>query len=226
VGSITAIFPRRREVALGGRTFHVDELRLADLADLQDWLDRSWADPLAGLRELVVDMGDAERRAALAPAYDLAEAGPPTCGDERGRALFATGAGILEIFRVALRRHHPELDAEVVATIAERTTRAEYAALRRALYGEGPLDEIEAWLKLDQGPSASPIGWPQAAAEVAEMYGWSLEYIEGLTVRQFRSARSRGRPSVRGTPVAPRTNLKAVVAAARRKWFGEESNIA
>ncbi len=219
--SITAIFPRRREVTLGGRTFRVDELRLGDLADLQDWLDRSWADPLAGLRERLGDMDVAERRAALAPAYDVAEAGPPTWGDERGRVLFATGAGILEIFRVALRRHHPELDVEVVATIAERTTPAEYAALRRALYGVGPLDEIEAWLGLDQGPSGSPIGWPQAAAEVAELYGWSLEYIEGLTVRQFRAARSGGRPRVRGTPVAPRTNLKAVVAAARRNWFGE-----
>lgn len=220
MGSITGIFPRHREVALGGRTFRVDELRLADLADLQDWLDRSWSDPLAGLRERLGRMGDADLRAALTPAYDLAEAGPPTCGDERGRALYATGAGILEIFKVALRRHHPELDAEVVTTIAERTTPTEYAALRRALYGVGPLDEIEAWLGLDQGLSGSPIGWPQAAAEVAERYGWSLDYIEGLTLSQFRSARSRGRPRVRGTPVAPRTNLKTVVAAARRMWTG------
>jgi len=221
VGSITAIFPRHREVILGGRTFRVGELRLRDLADLQDWLDRSWADPLAGLRERLNDMDDDERRAALASAYDVAEAGPPTWGDERGRAILATGAGILEIFRVALRRHHPELDEEVVATIAERTTPAEYAALRRALYGLEPLDEIEAWLGLDRGPSGSPIGWPQAASEVAELYGWSLEYMEGLTIRQFRAVRSRGRPMVRGTPVAPRTHLKAVVAAARRKWCGD-----
>lgn len=221
MSSITAIFPRHREVSLGGRTFRVGELRLSDLADLQDWLDRCWADPLAGLRERLRDMDDAERRAALAPAYDVAEAGPPTWGDEQGRALFATGAGILEIFRVALRRHHPELDAEVVATIAERTTPVEYAALKRILYGVGPLDEIEAWLGLDQGPSGCQVGWPRATSEVAELYGWSLEYIEGLTIRQFRAARSGGCPRVRGTPVAPRTNLKAVVAAARRKWLGE-----
>lgn len=221
MGSLTDIFSRHREVFLGGSKFRVDEFRLADLADLQDWLDCQWADPLAGLRERLGDMDDAERRAALATAYDLAEAGPPTCGDERGRTLLATGAGILEIFRVALRRHHAILDAESVAIIAERTTPAEYAALRRALYGVGPLDEIEGWLGLEEGPSGSPIGWPQAAAEVAKLYGWSLEYIEGLTVRQFLWARSGGRPRLRGTPVAPRTNLKAVVAAARRKWFGE-----
>jgi hypothetical protein len=225
VGSITAIFPRHREVALGGRTFRVDELRLADLADLQDWLDRTWVDPLAGLRERLATMGDAERQKALAPAYDLAEAGPPTCGDEQGRALFATGAGIVEIFRVALRRHHPELDAGDVATIAERTTPAEYAALRRVLYGVEPMDEIEAWLRSDEGPPGSPIDWPKAAAEVAERYGWSLEYIEGLTLRQFRAARSGGRPRVRGTSVAPRTNLKAVVAAARRKWSGDTKGV-
>ncbi len=221
MGSITAIFPRHREVALGGRTYRVHELRLADLADLQDWLDRSWVDPLAGLRERLGTMGDAERRDVLAPAYDLAEAGPPTCGDEHGRAYFATGAGILEIFRVALRRYHPELEAEEVATIAERTTPAEYATLRRVLYGVEPMDEIDAWLGLDEGPPGSPIGWAQAATEVAERYAWSLDYIEGLTLRQFRAARSGGRPRVRGTAVAPRTNLKAVVAEARRKWSGE-----
>jgi len=65
VSSITAIFPRHREVCLGGRTFRVGEFRLGDLADLQDWLDRSWVDPLAGLRERLGEMDAAERRAVL-----------------------------------------------------------------------------------------------------------------------------------------------------------------
>jgi hypothetical protein len=218
--SITAIFPRPREVTLGGRTFRVEELRLGDLADLQDWLDRGWECPLDGVRESLPAMDAAGRDDLLRGLWDDVEAGPPRWGAGRWRALFGTGAGILEIFRVALRRHHPEITGEDLVAVAERTSPAEYAAMRRVLFRVEPMDELEAWLEIEPDEAGRPIGWPQAVCEVAEAYpGWTLADIEGLTIGQFRALRLGGKPVERGTVVAPKTNLADVVKKVRAKFI-------
>jgi hypothetical protein len=218
-GTILDILARPRPVTLGGRTFLVDEFRLEDLADLQAWLRRRWIDPMDGLRDRLGGMEEAERRAALRGAYGAAEEGPPTWGDDRGRDLLDSAEGILETFRLALRRHHP---AEDVFAVAERTSPAEYWALRRVLWGVGPLDEIEAAMGVERNTEGG-IPWTQAVCELAEAYpGWTVESIGSLTLTQIRTVRGGGKPVVRGMPAMPGADLKQMVRDARKKFLGPE----
>lgn len=240
-GRLTEIFPRPRQVTLGGRTYTVGEMTVGDLADLQDFLDRKWEDPLTPLRNRLDAMEEAERKKALVAAWKLAEAGPPSWGDERARALFDAGEGIVQILRVALRRHQPGIDTQVikgpdgtpvkgpdggeiavVEVIAGRMSPDEYFALQRAFWGIDPADEIERLLGVDPGDRGRSIGWPQAVCETCEAYHWPLAHVESLTLSQFRAVRSGGRPRVRGTAVRPKTNLKERLRAARLKVYGEK----
>jgi hypothetical protein len=233
-GTILDILARPRPVTLGGRTFLVDEFRLEDLADLQSWLRRRWTDPMDGLRDRLGSMAEDERRAALRGAYDVAEEGPPTWGDDRGRDLLDSAEGILETFRLALRRHHPEMTmeddvdamgmavAEGILSVAMRTTPAEYWAMRRVLWGVGPLDEIEAAMGVERNTEGG-IPWTQAVCELAEAYpGWTVGDIGSLTLTEVRTVREGGRPVVRGMPAMPGADLKQMVRDARKKFQGPE----
>lgn len=220
--SLSRLYPRPREVTLAGRIYRVGEVRVGDLATLQHWLDGRWQDPLDAIRDSLGSMEESELRAALRGIWDECEEGPPTWGDERSDALFATGSGILQIFRSALARYQPELDEEAVTAIAERTSRAEYAALQRAWFGVEPGDEVARMLEVDPGDRGSPIGWPQAICEVCEAYGWTIEYVETLTISQLCAARRCGKPVERGTAVQPHTDLQERVRRARLKVHGTE----
>lgn len=225
--SLLDVLPRPLPLSLGGGTYLVGEFTLDDLADLQAWLVARWEDPMGGLRDRLDGMGEDERRESLRGAIAAAEEGPPTWGDDRRRALLATGAGILEVFRVALRRHHPGLAGEALVAVAERTTPEEYSALQRRLYGVTPLDEAEAALGMPRGGGGGePIPWSQAVCEVAELYpGWTFEHIGSLTLSQVRAARRGGKPEVRGVPLAPemdRESLRRMVREARKRFHGPE----
>lgn len=223
MGTILDILARPLPVTLGGVPYLVGEFTLDDLADLQAWLASRWPDPMAGLRDSLDGMGEDDRRAALRAALAEAEAGPPTWADDRGRDLLCTGEGILEVFRIALRRHHPGLAGDALVAVAERTSPAEYAALRRRLYGVNAVDEVEAAFGASRPGGGEPIPWAQALCEVAEAYpGWTLAYIGSLTLSQVRAVRRGGKPEIRGVPVEPGMDLKRMVREARRKFHGPE----
>lgn len=201
--SITTLFPRPREVTLGGRTFLVGEMRLADMVDLQGFLDDRWDDPLAAIRPALAGMDEADRKKALRGVYDACEAGPARWGTEAGWAILATAEGIVETFRLCLRWHNPAMSYEEVVAVAEKTAPDEFAALKAAWYRPDPADEVLAMLGLDDGERGGPIGWAQAVCELCETYGWTLEYARSLTLGQIGAARGCGKPRERGVAAAP-----------------------
>ena len=71
------------------------------------------------------------------------------------------------------------------------------------------------------GEHGKPITYVEAVISTCEMYHWPIDYVMGLTLRQFKAARTGGKSREFGTPVQPKTNLKAVVAA-RLKQISEE----
>lgn len=221
--SITQLYPRPKAVTLGGRTFLVGEMRLADLVALQGWLDGRWESPLEPLRPLLDAMDGPGRLAALRGIWDACEAGPPAWGKPEATELLRTGAGIVETFRVILGTHHPELTAADVLAVAESTSPAEYAAMLGAWRRTEPIDEVAWMLGMDEGSDrGSPIGWPQVVCELCEAYGWTLDHVLTLTLGQIRVARSGGKPRDRGIRVAPKTNLSERLRAMKARMFGEK----
>lgn len=213
---ITEIFPGARAVVLGGRTFLVGEVRLCDVVALQDWLDKGCGSPLDSIRSSLPVMSPTEQRNALEAAWEIATAGPPVWGEERGDLAYNTGAGIVQIFRVILRNHQPELTDAEIEDIAEKSTMDEYMAMRRVWRRMNPVEEIEWMLNIHPLSEGGEITWAQAIVELAEETGWTLEYIKSLTFSQFRLMRSGGKPrEPGGTPVVnPKGGkLKAMVAA-------------
>lgn len=215
---ITSIFPRPRPLPLGGRTYLAGELTLNQMADLQAYADRAWADPLEGLRDRLGGMEPEERRLALVAAHGLAEVGPPAWGwpaDDDAHRHFVL---------VALAPHNPGFTEADAAFVVERVEPGEYAALWRVTRGVTPLDEIESWLGLDRsGGGGEPITWRQAVVEVCEAYpAYTIEAVGRLTVSQVRALRTGGKPEVRGVPVRPGTDLKTMVREARKKFHGPD----
>jgi hypothetical protein len=219
--NITRLFPRPRPVTLGGRTFLVGEMRLRDLVDLQDFLDRRWESPLEAIRPKLGAMDDRERKAALRGLWAACEAGPVRWGTDAAAKAFRTAEGILETFRIVLRIHHPELTLDQVTEIASRTTPEEFDAMLSSWRRIDPIDELAWMLGMDEGAGKGSIGWAQAVCELCETYGWTLDYVMTLTLRQISTVRSGGKPQEKGIAVKPGTNLRDRVRAMRRELYGD-----
>lgn len=220
--NITALYPRPREVTLAGRIFLVGEMRLRDLVDLQDFLDRRWESPLEAIRPKLDTLDDRERKAALRGLWDACEAGPVRWGTDAASKLFLTPEGIVETFRVVLRTHHPDLasDPDRLMEIACRVsaeTPHEYAAMLDAWRRVESIDELAWMLGMDEGGKGGSIGWAQAVCELCETYGWTLDYAQTLTLRQISTVRAGGKPKDRGVRVQPGTNLRERVRQMREK---------
>jgi hypothetical protein len=223
---------------LGGRILHIGEMRLSDLADLQVWLDECWECPLDSLRDTLDDLQGWERRKALRGIWDATEQGPAVWGDARARKLMNTGRGIIQQFRGMLNQYHPELcradedgrylDLEAIAEGVSNGPEPQKTFLKMVgAWQPGEAIEELAYL-LDEVPESGggKVTWVQAVMEVCEVYHWTIDYTMGLTMRQFRAARTGGKAEdTFGTAVAPKTNLKAIVAAKKAQLAEEEKAV-
>lgn len=216
---ITLLYPRPRPVTLAGRTFLVGEMRIADLIDLQDFLDRRHQCPLEVLRPRIVGLPEPERMEVLRGVWKAVEKGPPRYGTPEASAILDSVEGIAESFRLVLRTHHPEMTLAQVREVAESTTPDEYEAMVRAWRRVEPIDELAWLLGMEEGEKGSPIGWAQAVCETCEHFGWTLAYVETLSVSQFRTARAMGKPRDRGMKVAP-GGVKEALRKMKAKMFG------
>lgn len=228
MGPITALLPRARIVRIANDDYRIGEARLIDIADLQAWLDARHPDPLEGLRTRPEGMGLEDYERALGDAYDLAEKGPPVFGTPRGAAEFATAEGTIQLLKVALRHHHPELDAGDVVGLAVGTedrpamTHGEYAALRRAFFRKDPCEEAEDLLCFPRPEGGRPIPWAQAIMEVAELYGWRLADIYSMTVTELAAARTGGKPKVSGIPLSGGMTAAMAIGRQKRAFYGAD----
>jgi hypothetical protein len=240
---ITGLLPRKTSVQLDNRIFQVGEMRLSNLWELQSWLDSKWECPLDSLRDSLASLQDWERRKTLRTIWDATEEGPATWGSHRARELFNTGEGVIEQFRVVLGQYHPDLcqpddfsDLEV-ETDGPRYLKLEELAIGVSNHPQGrdqfhsmmmawqpvePIEELASILGEVPEVGGNPVTWVQAVMEVCEVYHWTIDYVMGLTMRQFRAARTGGKVSDFGNAVAPKTNLKAIVAAKKAQLAMEE----
>jgi hypothetical protein len=233
---ITWLLPKKTRVTLGGRIFLVGEIRLSDLWELQTWLDERWECPLDSLRGSLSDLQEFQRRKTLRGIWDATQEGPAVWGSARARKLFHTGEGIIEQFRVVLREHQPELctmgepgrypDLEELAQAVsdQEDGFSQFHRMMMAWQPIDPLEELASMLGELPESSGEPVTWVQAVMEVCEVYHWTIEYAMGLTMRQFRAARSGGKVSEFGDKVAPKSNLKAIVAA-KKKQLAKEAGL-
>jgi hypothetical protein len=172
------------------------------------------------LRPRLPGMDPAEQRAALLAIYDESEAGPPVWGESRSAELFSTGAGVLELFRVALRQYQPGLSVDDVLVIAESTSPEQYEALQRAFFWMSSIDEVEQLLGLDDVTAGPRPSWVQVIVEAATNASCRPCDLYGLTLREFAAIRSGGKRRDRGIAVQPGMSLAETVAKARAKFVG------
>lgn len=224
---ITSVFSRPRPVSLAGRTFLVGEVRLADVIDLQEFIERRSVSPLEASWDELGRLDGRARAATLYGILDRLEEYPPLYGKSDGFRVLDCAEGIFEMFRVILRWSHPELDVadengrypsiEALAGAVNDSPngRAEYAEMKRVWRRATQAEEVSLMLGIGAVGVGDEIGWPKAIFEVIQATGWTFGYIEGLTLSQFKTVRTGGNPVDVGQQVAPRTNLKAVVKARR-----------
>lgn len=215
---ISCLVDRPREVTLGGRIFLVGEMRLSDLADLQVYLDGLWKDPLEALWPSLDGLPEADRRKALLDIWDACEAGPMAYGSPRAQKLFDTdGEALVEILRVVLTRHQPGMTREEIIQVAEKATYPEYARMMRVFRPVETIDELAHLLKLQPVHTGGSVTWVKAIMHTCEAYHWTIDYVMGLTMRQFSAARSGGTPVEYGVSVKPKSGkLKKLVRAMRQ----------
>lgn len=216
---LTRLYPQSKPVTLGTRIFQVGEMRVSDMVAIQDWLEDHWTSPLEGLGASRSDLEGPGRAKVLLGIWDALEEGPPLFGSERANQYLDTEAGALKVLEVVLRNHHPELDGFQIAAIRESMTQGQYSALLAAWRRPDATYEVARELgflpqELEHGPA---IGWPELIAEVCAEYGWTLDYVYGLSLSQIRTLRRGGKPIEYGTPVRPKTTLKETMMARRKQ---------
>lgn len=197
-------------------------MRVSDMVAIQAWLDTQWESPLEALGASLSDSDDEGRRKLLLSVWDALEAGPPIFGSDRANALLDTRVGVILIIAVVLSQFHPELDGMEIVRIRDETTQEQYENLLAAWRRKDTTREVASVLGFlpDDETGSAPIGWPEVITELCGDYGWTLDYIFGLTLSQIRMIRRGGKPIEYGTPVAPKTTLKETMMA-RRKMLAE-----
>jgi hypothetical protein len=108
-------------IELGGRPLRIAPLTIADLGELQAWINAQLIanapDPIAIARRLAEGFPPEVQSELLREAYrdarDAREARPTApIGTSEAFAVTGTAAGVKEILALALRKHQPDLTAE------------------------------------------------------------------------------------------------------------------
>jgi hypothetical protein len=199
----------------------VGELRVYDLALLQDWLDLRWSDPISTLRVELPSMERRERNRELYRVYDEVEEGPPAYGSPRGLEEYRTGAGVIHFLRVVLARYHPEMDEDLAASVALKMTATEYGELIRAVFRPDPIEEVHSWLGIEVDREGT-VSMRQAIAEVCMALGKLPSEVYTMTLREFVAVRSGGKPKSHGVVVRPGMDIAAIQRRMRSRMNGED----
>lgn len=218
--AITSIIPVPRSVPLGGRRVLISELRLRDVAELQSVLDDRQGDPLAGVLEAVAGTDGDARRAVLVDAHRRSLAGPETYFREDGMAYFRTPAGEATFLFVAVRRHRPRLSARGAAKLWEAASREELDRVWRICHGVKARDAIEGMIGMAAPRKGRTATWPELIDELALARSWTYEQIYNLTLSEWRTARSGGKPAHAGRRVS-HSEAMAAMREQRRRYHGD-----
>jgi len=231
---LSDVFPRPVRLTLAGRVYRVCQLRLRDLAYLEQFCrgggpGSEWL-PLLRAEAL---LDTAARHAALRAAYHAAEA-------DVDLSDIHTAEGLTLVLWLALRRGQRFSRAEAVS-VAAKLTMADWRIVCRVAWWLDPLDETVAAIDRENEAYWSPDqpgkgDWPELIAAVSLATGWSLDRIGNLTLSQWDAIRRHvAAPEVRQKRRHPITNppgppsgwtmerFVAEVMAKRQRFFSTDS---
>lgn len=193
-------------VRVAGRALAIRPLTLADLAGLDAAIGAACPfvaePPPAGL--------DAWReRRHWAKEWKRARAWPLPFP-----AIAGTGPG-----RVLLLRRVADVSEAEAPAIVAGATEAEWRAIEDAAHGVHPADRLLRLMDPDRplsDPEAESVTLEEAIAGVCRDFGWTLEEVGRLTLRQFRALRAGGSPSPRKLVPKPGETMAAACRERRR----------
>ena len=207
---LTRVVPTATPLPLGGVVYLASELRLADLAELQAWINAQVPSPFDLVADVLAGGGPTVPGwlRLLGATIDAQAAWPKVPGDPEAEALLQAEGGRKLLLALVLRRHHPDAD---VGAIYAAATVAEYSRLHRVAWGVDP--GFALGLLID-GPGPGGGRGPDWARAwfryVTECKGGPP--FGDLTISQFRAFRSGGK-----APGSLDTSRPDWLAIARRR---------
>jgi hypothetical protein len=190
---ITRVCPVARPIPLGGRLHVVDELRIADLAEIQAWLEAESPHPLADMPPSWADPEPETRTARLKVAWEDAASWPVRYGSDRAAVLLGTTGGRAFFLYLCLRRGDPGFGVAGALGLLAEVTPIEWAGLRRVAYGLTPRREIADEVAPDRTPGRLS-SWCAAFHRANEAPGGpGYAEIGELTISQWRNLCSKGK---------------------------------
>ena len=175
-----------RRVTLGGREFLAREARLVDLRTIQEWLDDQSPDTTDEMVKSLEGLDQQNRDRVLLEAWDAADERLSFDESEGQDRVLRTLDGLTFFLGVAMENFDPKaiLDA----------TPKEIARIRRVFFGVRPHSLIRRLFGADGAEQGGePVTWAEAILGVCRDYGWTLDYVWGLTLTEFRLARTGGK---------------------------------
>jgi hypothetical protein len=118
---------RGRPLSVDGATYLLYPLTIADLGELQAWVEAQWPDPLLKVRERLDEFPPALQRELVREAAALAARPKPRIGTPEADALVFSAAGWQEIAYLSIRKGRPDFTREQAARLCARLTEGELA---------------------------------------------------------------------------------------------------
>ena len=182
--SILEVFPHKRPVRLGDRLYPVGELRIRDLAKLQEYVEHVIPHPYAARRDHIKSLTGRDRQRAILLVQREAAEYPPTYPDELTVTLFtATIRGGTFFLMLVLG-----LDVSLALDIYENMNEHDWSVLNRALWGISDGEDFDRLLSGGDSSGTKP-DWCKMVAEVQDQTKLTLDQIGDLTVSQFNVLR-------------------------------------
>jgi hypothetical protein len=211
-----------RTLTLAGREWAVAELTLADVAALESWAADQAPSPWEGLEAMDEEADEGLRLRGYQALHSRAEHWPPDLGSESSRAALGTVAGLVEFVRVALGRGAgPTFAHADAAEVAAEMTLGEWIALRRAAWGEHPLDALIPRIDPEQAEAEAgdPCDWGKVFHHLVSECGLSSGEIGALTMTQVGALMRGGEPRSFGRILEPGEDYEER-RARRQRLFG------
>lgn len=220
---ITRVIPVGRAIPLGGSLRVVWEFRLSEVAQIQAWLEEQTPHPLEGLPPAWADPDPEGRPGRLAAAWEAAGDWPVRSGSRRAAELLGTAEGRAFFLALALRRTYPDFGVAEALELLPRVTPAEWAGLRRVVYGITPREELAAELDPDPPAGRSSSDWCLAAYRAGtDAGGPATPELADWTVGQWRNFCAEGKaPELTAEFAETSKRVRAALAAATNGRAGD-----
>jgi hypothetical protein len=206
IASLSCLFPEPVILSLCGRTFVVEQLRIKDIAKIQNFLERLVPHPFVGKEDLFTKEGrEVEVLRLRREDYQY----PVVFGSEQAETILNTVGGRAFLLLVTLGKHDLGISEEECIEIARSISVKEWLEFICCIYHITPRDRFFNLLNpskqvVKEGIQAPQDLWGEKVDELARAYGVAHQKIGEMTISQFRLARNNGKVT---RPSMPKENL-------------------